>query len=117
MIDAGPPYGRSEFHLCALPRDARRFSSSGPRPAPQAIPTGSATSQGHDRRRTDRRHDVGFGLASCSQRSATLPGRTSYWLRRPGREIRAASRPDDPGGTPPTSRGFAQASQSRLIWD
>lgn len=29
----------------------------------------------------------------------------------PGREVRATSRPDDPGGTPPTTRGFDQASR------
>jgi hypothetical protein len=69
---------------CVRYLDTPEASSSGaPRPAPRAILTGSATC-GRPRSPTYRSAPrcCRFGLASCSLKSATLPGRTSCWLRR-----------------------------------
>ena len=46
----------------------------------------------------------------AEERDATWDERRAGTGAR-GREVRATSRPDDPGGTAPTTRGFAQASQ------
>jgi hypothetical protein len=81
---AWPPYGRSAFHLCALPRNPGGFVVWGTASGAPSDPTGSATCarlRSRTYRSAPRRYRC--GPASCLLKSATRPGRMSCWHKRP----------------------------------